>query len=48
MCGGRGRGSRTRRSSNLAISLDFQSSLWTCHVPRAKAVMGINAGGEAC
>lgn len=43
MCGGRGRGSRTRRSSNLAISFDFQSRRWTCQVPRANAVMGINA-----
>jgi hypothetical protein len=44
MCGGRGKGSRTRRSSNFAINLDFESSRCTCHVPRAKAVMGINAG----
>ena len=43
MCDGRGRGSRTSRSSNFAISFDFQSSRWTCQVPRAKAVMGIKA-----
>lgn len=43
MCGGKGKGSRTRRSSNLAMSLDFQSRRWTCHVPKAKAVRGIRA-----
>ncbi len=45
ICGGRGRGARTSRSSNLAINFDFQSKRWTCHVPRAKAVMGMSAVG---
>jgi hypothetical protein len=43
ICGGKGSGSRTSRSSNLAINLDFQSRRWTCHVPSAKAVIGIKA-----
>jgi len=41
MRGGRGRGGRTRRSSNLAIRLVFQSRRCTCQVPRAKAVRGM-------
>lgn len=41
--GGKGRGGLTRRSSNFAISFVFQSSLWTCHDPSTKAVMGIKA-----
>lgn len=32
-----------RRSSNLAMSSVFQPSRKTCHVPRAKAVIGIKA-----
>lgn len=47
MEGGRGRGSRMRRSSNLARSSVFQESRWTCHDPRAKAVMGMRAGWRA-
>lgn len=32
-----------RRSSNFAMSSVFHPSLNTCHVPRAKAVIGIKA-----
>lgn len=32
-----------RRSSNLAMSSVFHPSRKTCHVPRAKAVIGIRA-----
>ena len=44
MEGGKGRGSRMSRSSNLAISSVFHPRRWICQVPRAKAVRGIIAG----
>lgn len=31
------------RSSNLVMRSVFHPRRWTCHVPRAKAVMGIRA-----
>lgn len=41
--GGSGRGGLRRRSSNFVMRFDFQSRRWTCHVPRAKEMIGIRA-----